>query len=246
MSINMNNQLVLIFDVETTGLLPNKYEKVLSLDMYPYIIQLSFVVYHLGNHEIESRYNRYIKLPDDVCIPDDVVKMTGITNEKCKQEGVDIMNALISLHDAMNMVNVVVGHNIAFDKKMVGVEMKRNRDMICKAAPYCLRIFDKSYVKLMNITEYCTMKNSKMICSIVKIFKDISGNEKAYLKYPKLCELYSSLFEEDPPEGLHNAEVDVLVCLRCYLFIVHQTRIQQDNFMNWLNITNDQKIVITN
>jgi hypothetical protein len=39
------------------------------------------------------------------------------------------------------------------------------------------------------------------------------------LKYPKLIELYHVLYGTDvpSPEGLHNAKVDVDVCLKCYV-----------------------------
>jgi DNA polymerase III epsilon subunit-like protein len=41
---------------------------------------------------------------------------------------------------------------------------------------------------------------------------------RMYKKYPKLSELHSHLFG-DVPEHLHNALVDTLVCLRCFLKI---------------------------
>ena len=36
-------------------------------------------------------------------------------------------------------------------------------------------------------------------------------------KFPRLNELYSTLFDSALPIDLHNSIVDVLVCLRCFL-----------------------------
>ena len=39
-----------------------------------------------------------------------------------------------------------------------------------------------------------------------------------YFKSPKLSELYSFIFKEEP-RNLHNSFVDILLCLRCYFMI---------------------------
>jgi hypothetical protein len=59
------------------------------------------------------------------------------------------------------------------------------------------------------------MKQGTPICKLVKVWKDGTIS----FKYPKLIELYHALFGEDTPSpiGLHNAKVDVDVCLKCYV-----------------------------
>jgi hypothetical protein len=47
--------------------------------------------------------------------------------------------------------------------------------------------------------------------------------KKTFCKWPKLTELYSVLFPEEViPENMHNAMVDVMACLRCYLKMRHR------------------------
>jgi hypothetical protein len=58
------------------------------------------------------------------------------------------------------------------------------------------------------------MKNSKNICKIKMV--NFKGEE--YFKSPKLSELYSFIFKEEP-RNLHNSFVDILLCLRCYFMI---------------------------
>ena len=76
---------VLVFDTETNGLLPkcDKNTNLRVIDEYPYIIQLSFVLYNLETNMIEQTYNKYIKVADDVIISDKITEITGITKEVC-------------------------------------------------------------------------------------------------------------------------------------------------------------------
>ena len=59
------------------------------------------------------------------------------------------------------------------------------------------------------------MKQGTPICKLVKVWEDGTIS----FKYPKLVELYYALFGADAPapEGLHNAKVDVDLCLKCYV-----------------------------
>ena len=61
--------------------------------------------------------------------------------------------------------------------------------------------------------KYCTMKNGRGICNILKLSND---GKEYYLKWPKLIELYEKLFGESI-ENLHDSLVDTVACLRCYL-----------------------------
>lgn len=95
----MNNQnRILIFDVETTGLLPKgldhkvTVEERLNLALYPYIIQFSFILYNLETRAIERKHNFYINVPVDV--PDKITEITGITKQMCDERGIPILVAL--------------------------------------------------------------------------------------------------------------------------------------------------------
>lgn len=224
------NPRVLIFDVETTGLFPSKRDKCVTLDKYPYIVQLSFILYNLSTREIERQYNNYIRIPESVTIPEEVVKLTGITNEICKQHGVNILRALNELHDAYMLAGTIVAHNIEFDQKMIKVELQRNIKNIQELAPYCLRLFDSDYEQIANIHRYCTMKHGMRICNLLTTPVGVSGDAKRpFVKWPRLSELYLHLFHETP-ENLHNSMVDVLACMRCYLHMRQNITFEKPEF----------------
>ncbi len=207
---------VLVFDVETTGLLP---KTACSLDECPYVVQLSFAVYDITSRTIIHSYDTYVKIADEVEIDEKAQEITGIERKTLKKKGKSIVTAIKTLHSAYNYCDVVVGHNINFDKKMIVIEMKRNEEQLKEKCPEVLRLFDLEYEKAKGITSYCTMMNGISICNIEVPSKD--ADKKPRKKWPKLSELYDKLYDGETIEGLHNSMVDVLVCLKCYIKMKH-------------------------
>ena len=76
----------LIFDVETTGL-PKKNEK--GITIYPYVVQLCWLIYNDQNRQIETVVNELIRLPEYITIPEEAEKVHGISNRKMRTMGVD-------------------------------------------------------------------------------------------------------------------------------------------------------------
>jgi DNA polymerase III epsilon subunit-like protein len=203
---------IIVFDTETTGLIPkqNKATKEPpSIDQFPYITQLSFIVYDTVLETVRSSYNNYIKLPKGIEVPPIVTEITGITTEKCNEEGIEIKEALSVLYHAIILCDSVVGHNIEFDIKVVNAELKRNAEFL---PPKFQDLFDPKRMLQLGINTDCTMRMSTDACSI---YVTNERNQK-YKKFPKLVETYTHLFHEIP-ENLHNSLIDALVCLRCYL-----------------------------
>ena len=194
---------VLVFDTETTGLPEENNVSILDTFRWPYIVQLSFIYYDSEINDVIEYYDTVIKLPDNITIPEDSIKIHGITNEIMREKGINIKTALKKFNDTLKDCDIVVGHNISFDKRMIMVECIRN-----KISQYFTRGQNKK-------PEFCTMKNSKNICKIKMV--NFKGEE--YFKSPKLSELYTFIFKEEP-RNLHNSFVDVLLCLRCYFAII--------------------------
>lgn len=211
----------LVFDVETSGLLPNKRGTANSLPItaYPYILQLSFAIYDLSEKKIIRQYDSYVDIPDDIRISEFVTNLTGITNEICKEKGKPIVEVLEQFYEAYMFCEGIVAHNLDFDEKMVMVELERNRPAIMEKAPYCFMTFNTMYEKVHGIDRYCTMKKGTEICNIL-VESKYPGRAPSK-KWPKLIELYGILFDGATVEGLHNSMVDVLTCLRCYLKMRH-------------------------
>lgn len=242
----MNKHRILVFDVETTGLLPKgpnaarvTSEGRLEPTENPYIIQFSFILYNLQTRSIERKHDFYINPPID--IPEKITEITGITKEMCVEKGVPLILALDCFYDCYTMSNTVIAHNMAFDSAMVKIELERNKEEIELLAYYCFNLFDTSFEQSRGIDRFCTMRYSTNICNIMVSrepkaskepkepnVKDVQSIDAVidpnipvkvpakYKKWPTLLEFHQHLFNSIP-ENLHNSIVDVLVCLRCFL-----------------------------
>jgi DNA polymerase III epsilon subunit-like protein len=240
-----------VFDVETTGLMPkpkisvkrnetgrpnetgllNETGRLIICD-YPYITQLSFVIYDLVDCKIVQTFDSYISVPDTVTISEEVSALTGITCELCQQKGRPIADVLLELFAAYQNCDGIVAHNIDFDVKMILIEIERNVETLVEKNMRCLSLFQPIYEELHGIERYCTMRKGTPLCNIVTAtesdgseteVKEKSSRYAPRKKWPKLAELYATLFDGEVPEGLHNALVDVKACLRCYLKMRHNS-----------------------
>jgi DNA polymerase-3 subunit epsilon len=189
---------ILIFDTETTGL-PPRNTPTNQTDKWPHIVQLSWTIYNDETKQIEEEKDDIISLGTHIQISTESIAIHGITSELSRARGVAIEVALFDFKRAANRCGKMVAHNLEFDKNMLLVEFYRNRMFHIVFPP----------------VEYCTMKQGTPICKIQKVWNDGSIS----LKYPRLIELYHALYGADvpSPEGLHNAKVDVDVCLKCYV-----------------------------
>jgi DNA polymerase III epsilon subunit-like protein len=209
---------VLIFDTETTGLIPKGMPPLhtisnINLEPYPYITQLSAILYDVDNGKIKSILNTYIKIPDHVEIPEIVVNLTGITREKC-DGGMNIADALEKFYKMYSKCEAVIAHNMWFDSKMIRIECRRN--LITKM----LKMF---YKEDNPVHVNCTMMQGMKYCGLNR--------------FVRLSALYELLFKEDINSygiQLHNSLVDTLVCLRCYLKIFCEKELTTEAFTAYL------------
>ena len=185
---------VIVFDVETTGL-PSKYNaNVQELEVWPSIVQFSWLVYDTDEMDLVSIQDYIVKLKDGMLVPVESTNIHGITNEKMLT-GKDIEQVLYKFYEELESCSFIIAHNLKFDKSMILVESIRNN-----IEP----IFN-------NKVEFCTMINGTKICNL----KRKNYRNQIVSKFPKLVELYKKLFNE-LPNNLHNSLNDVLVCFRCY------------------------------
>ncbi len=187
---------LLVFDTETTGLIKKNDPK------KPYIVQISFILYDTDRHKILTEHDYIIKVP--VNIPEESTAIHKITTKKSQVEGIDINIAIDLFEICYDRCDLLIAHNIEFDKQMLIVECQRNN---------CLTLLDK--LNKNTINEFCTMKNSIHICKIERKFK----NGDTYYKYPTLNELHEKMFGV-LLNNLHNSFNDIIVCLRCYMIMI--------------------------
>lgn len=226
--------IILVFDTETTGLLPqnkntnNGIEKVDEIETLPYITQLAFALYDADNFVLMRTYNQYIRIPPHVVISEKITELTGITNEMCMNRGVRIEDALIALYQAVQEADIIVAHNINFDMRMVSLETKRN-----------VLGVSSSIINLQpNFQHYCAMNKKRLYCTMhetrefvgIRVVSKATG--KPYFKNPTLGELYRKIYG-DSEVRFHNAFDDVIACLKCYMRVRYGSLYNIDESPDW-------------
>ncbi len=233
---------ILVFDTETSGLPPNmpgknweereeKSKKLLSISDYkksksewskyisqwPSIIQLSYILYDTEHPEDAKIFNKYIDLPEDVRITEESAAVHHITKESIAAADsinrAKIYDALDEFMDDVQQSDIVVGHNVQFDRKMVIAELTR------VSKKHKLHQIEK----MMDDSNFiCTMEVTQPVCNLKKESSYVdkkTGEVKVFykIKPPKLMEAYRHYFGYEPnSEALHDALIDVVVCLRVY------------------------------
>ena len=210
-----NANKILVFDTETTDLI-RKDES--GNRIFGYVIQLSFIGYDIEKETIEYNEDLIINLPQHVKITEESIALHGI-NREISNKGIEMKNALKIFKNALEWCECLVAHNMYYDKTMIMEECHRNN--------YSKKMNFNRNKKGNYIPEYCTMKHGTNLC---KIEKYNQKNNTTYFKYPKLEELYRHLFNEEPT-GMHNAFVDILLTIKCYL---KMTRDVESNEINKL------------
>ena len=183
-----DNTYYLFFDTETTGI-PLDYNAPSSdIKNWPRLIQLGWILMNENGKKISEK--SYIVKPDGFSIPTNAAKIHKITTKVAMEKGHNLSFVIDEFIEDFNKSKYIVGHNIDFDKKIIGAELIR-----------------LSKQDVMNNKEtFCTMKLSVNFC---KIFG------KTDYKYPTLQELYKKLFGSDYGEA-HNALSDTEATQQCF------------------------------
>lgn len=189
---------LLIYDCETTGL--PKSRSIHDTSKWPYIVQLSWMVYDTSYNKIESVNDYIIKLPPGLGISEESSKIHKITTEIMLKKGTNIKTVLNKFIKDVKTSYMLIAHNDEFDSKVIHVEQIRNS------------YHSKDFLRSARKIKYCTMKHGTTLCNIERINK---FTKKKELKYPKLSELHHKLFNS-VPNNLHNSLIDILVCFRCF------------------------------
>ena len=111
---------ILVFDTETTGL-PEKGASIYDKSKWPFIIQLSYILYDQSNNNVLVK-NNYIKLAKSLTISQESFNIHHISREILDTQGIHIVDALKEFNECLKVCDIVVGHNISFDKRLIFVE----------------------------------------------------------------------------------------------------------------------------
>ena len=193
---------LLFIDTETNGLPKNRYAPYTSTDLWPTILQISWQLVDSHTWLVLSEYDAFIKLRETWNkdaerihqIPEGIVKNFG--------KGPDFV--FRELKVALNECDIVISHNMMFDKTVIMSEVQRLKEAGVPG-------FNPKDFWRIGTTEICTMNATREFCGI----KFPNSNE---YKYPKLSELYAKLFNKQydiSGASLHNSKHDVSCLVLC-------------------------------
>ena len=115
--------MYLIFDTETTGL-PKRWKAPLSdSENWPRCIQIAWQIHDPKGSVIS--HEDYLISPDGFTIPFDSEQVHGISTALAQDQGSPLLEVLNKFKLALNKVNFVVGHNVSFDRNIIGAEFLR-------------------------------------------------------------------------------------------------------------------------
>lgn len=175
--------MYIIFDTETTGKALSFSAPVTDLNNWPRMVQIAWKVYDKDGVETDSQ-NLIIK-PQGFVIPDEVIAIHRISNERAKEEGVPLSYALERFADAVRNNKYLIAHNITFDENVVGCEYLREGMHNC--------IPDIQHIDTMRLTTE---------------FVGIPNTRGPGFKFPTQTELHQKLFKKGFDDA-HDALADV-------------------------------------
>ena len=199
--------MYLIFDTETTGL-PKRWDAPLSdSENWPRCIQIAWQI-HDAKGEVIA-HEDYLIRPDGFTIPFDSEQVHGISTALAEEQGIPLEEVLEKFHTALNQVDYVVGHNVSFDRNIMGAEYLRSglTDALAGKA----------------VIDTCTEETASLC--------QLPGGRGGKFKLPTLSELYHFLFQESFEEA-HNATADVEATSRAFLELLRQDQLHPDAFDN--------------
>ncbi len=186
--------MYLIFDTETTGLPQNWKSPLTDFSNWPRCVQLAWQI-----HDIEGKLlkvKNFIIKPDGYDIPYNAQKIHGISTEYANNHGMPLIEVLTDFVKDVKTSKFIIGHNVHFDKQIVGCELLRS-SMSNLLADY---------------PSIDTKDDSTIYCSI-------PGGRAGNFKWPTLTELHNKLFGENIDQA-HNASADVEATARCFLELI--------------------------
>lgn len=188
--------MILFFDTETTGFFQDR----LPVDHpdQPYIVQLAA---ELCDDSGDSVSSFSLIIDNGVEIPAQASGVHGITTERAAQFGVSASSALSMFTHLYQRADVVVAHNIKFDRGVIEAAIARHYDRVMP----------------LRKPLFCTMEAASPIVNLPPTERMIAaGFTKP--KPPKLEECIRHFFNE-ALDGAHDAMIDVGACRRVYFHL---------------------------
>lgn len=184
----------IIFDTETTGL-PRDRKKAphLARNNWPDLVSICWKVFE--NTTCVRTENHMIR-PEGWVIPEDSIRIHGISNEQAHREGQRLQDVLLLFRRDLEGCSHLIAHNLEFDKHVVQ-----------HAFLWRLQIDPDTFWP--RDAEFCSAQESVEELKLPMMYP--SKDPTKHYKMPTLNELFSHTFHRPPPSNAHNALRDVEV-----------------------------------
>lgn len=197
--------MYLIFDFETTGICStrNVFTSQRPIELAWQMISdnnkvLSTSTYYIsGNPSIDTEFHKHLTV--------EYLNRHGSSSRKV------IELFMKDVATIMQNNGKFVAHNIEFDYTI----LKNELEHLGITHNYV------DHMKYFTNNQICTMKSSVDYCRIPKYTtneKTLKRQSNGY-KYPRLIELYQSIFKREPSFDLHRALNDVIVTTQCFIIL---------------------------
>lgn len=191
----LGHEKILFLDTETTGFAKGGPH---NQNGQARICQAAFVLTDASGR-VMSQYCSLVK-PDQWEISEGAYGCHGISTDDCEKHGTPMSIVMRNYFWFMYNSDLVVAHNIGFDRRMFEIEEG----------------FDADYIgdKFLNVQAmknwYCTQKNSKNVCKIPPTQKMLMSKRNGF-KTPNLQEALYNLTGKTMTDA-HDALADTMAC----------------------------------
>ncbi len=173
--------LACLFDTETTGIY--NFNRPADHESQPDVIQLAAIL--CDEEKIYSSFNIFVHAETE--IPEEAYAIHRIDRKMTARVGVTRHRACQLLDSFARNADILVGHNIEFDVKIMRTAMLR----------------EKGNAAAMNKASFCTMKQAVEHCKLP------NPKRPGTFKWPSLQEAYQILVDAKGFVGAHDAMADI-------------------------------------
>jgi DNA polymerase III epsilon subunit-like protein len=184
----------LVIDTETTGLYTKFGEE-------PRLVQLGYRGYD-KNKKLITEGNLIIK-PNGFEIPKSAFDIHGISTKDALLNGMELKDVLVQLQNILNKTDLLIGHNIAYDIKILYDEFER----------------ENLITNIFEIETYCTDKYGREYLEKYKEYGEVSYTDDDISHFISLSFLYKKLLKKEI-ENSHDAYQDAKATFECYEAII--------------------------
>ena len=183
-----SNNLIIVFDTETTGL---PLHPDAPLEKQPKIIELGAALVDQDGNTVDT-FQQLLHPGEE--ITDEITKITGITNDQLKDQP-KFGDVLPQLREFFGRAFAVFAHNLPFDKKLLHYDLRRCgcEDFPWPATEYCTIGLHRSiWGRNMKMTELYEHALNKPLPQTHRALDDV----QALVEIVLALELHKMAFEQ--------------------------------------------------